>query len=77
MEKSLSIKSEKKYDDAASVVAAIFEVSPRYVRLVVADTKKKVYKGLNPDKIRRAYYDYKKGKSKIIKAIEEKVKVAA
>lgn len=69
---------KKRYErnEAASIVADLFEVTPRYVRAVVADKKKKIYKGHKPNSIREIYSQYLTGKNNLINSIERKIKIA-
>lgn len=62
--------------DAASTIARIYKVSPRYVRLIISDTKREKYAGKRSNAIRTAYTQYESGKTNLIKAIEKTVKVA-
>lgn len=69
-------KKQLDRSDAASIVAGIYHVTPRYVRLIIADAKKEKYKGANPEKIREMYHLYLEGKTNLIKTIEKIIKVA-
>lgn len=60
---------DTKRNEAATVIAELFGITPRYVRSIVADYKKQRYKGINPERIRIAYFKYLRGKEALLKKI--------
>ena len=75
-----NIIPKKRKGETAQVLAGIFNCTPRYIRRVIADKEKAIFKGDNPDKIRKAYNYYESEseyqKNALILSVEQLIKIA-
>lgn len=63
---------DTKRNEAAAVIAELFGITPRYVRLILADVKRERHIGAKAELIRTAYYKYMRGKEILIKKLSPK-----
>jgi len=57
-------------DDAATVIAELFDKTPDYIRQVIRDERHIRYKGKRSLAIRQAYLEYKNSKQAIIAQLQ-------
>jgi hypothetical protein len=67
----MGIETIQKKTDANRVVATALGLSARYVRAVIADKDKNVYKGKKPQRIRDLHAKYLLEKSNVINSIAQ------
>ena len=77
MKKTRIITIPAKLDETSTVVAQVYKVTDRYVRMIVNGHQPKGIKAQQKAaKIKELYDAYKKGKQNLIRSIESLVKVA-
>jgi ribosomal protein L23 len=67
------LNNKTKHDTTAAEIATLFNCTDRYVRMLIADEDSKRYKGDRAKMIRKAYWQLKAGKNKLLQSVSKLV----